>query len=305
MRWVSVLVVSFVVALVASFAMAPLARAQGSTDAGEARALFERGLEQANREAWAEALESFRGSLARLERPATRLNIGAALLRLGRFIEARDEMDALLASSATDSDERARATELRGLAIAGIRVIELHVEPASANVSVDGSVRQGVIEAGRLELDPGRHRLEVRAAGHAPDVREIEPSASAVLVRLTPLPAQLHVRSSVEGAAIALDGEERGRTSVDVELAPGRHQLVVTASEMRRYERWLSLSSGQELEIVATLERDEGDLTSDPWFWAIGGLSVAVIAGVSIGLGVGLSSPGYDGGTLGDVLRPR
>lgn len=308
MRWV--VVCSLSLTLLASGGLVARASAQeAATDASasaEARRYFERGIELANAESWAEALEAFRGSLARLERAATRLNIGAALLRLGRFIEARAEMDVLLASSTIDAGERARATDLRARASEGIRVLELHVEPSDAVLSVDGVVREGVVASGRLELDPGRHRLEVRAAGHATETREIEPGLAAILVRLAPLPALLHVRSDVEGAAIAIDGEARGTTPADLELAPGRHQLIVTARELRPYERWLSLTSGQELEITAALaEPSGGDLLEDPWFWAIGGITVAVLAGVGIGLGVGLSSPGYDGGTVGDVLRPR
>ncbi len=303
MRWVVMVSLSLSV-LVVSFASG--ASAQDAGDAVRARALFERGLEQANAESWSEALESFRSSLTQLDRAATRLNIGAALLRLGRYIEARDEMDVLLASSVAEADERARATELRARAMDGIRVIELHVEPASASVTVDGAARGGAIAAGRLELDSGRHRLEVRAEGHTTEVRELEPGMAAIVVRLAPLPARLHVRSSVPGAAITIDGEDHGVTSADVELAPGRHQLVVTARELQPYERWLSLTSGQDLEITATFERASGgDLLSDPWFWGVGGLTIAVLAGVGIGLGVALSSPGYDGGTLGDVLRPR
>ncbi len=283
------------------------AHAQPSDDATEARALFERGVEHATAESWGEALESFQASLAHLERPATRLNVGAALLRLGRFIEARAVMDVLLASSAGDASERARASELRARAVEGIRVIEVHVEPETAILRVDGAVREGAAASGRLELDPGRHRLEVRAEGYSSETRELDPATAAVVVRLAALPAHLRVRASVEGAAITIDGEGRGTTSAEVDLAPGRHELVVTAEAHQPFERWLSLTSGQDFELTASLERiQSASLLEDPWFWGVSGIVLAIVAGVSIGLGVGLSSaPGYDGGTLGDVLRPQ
>lgn len=297
MRWL---------AMVAVLCAVPVgARAQEASVVAEARAAFERGIEQASAESWVEALESFRASLALLDRPATHLNVAAALLRLGRNVEARDEMDALLATATLSAEDRVRAVELRARAAEGVRTLELRVEPPSATVLVDGVVHEGAAALGRLELDPGRHRLEVRADGHAPEVRDLEPGAAATIVRLSPLPALLRVRSSVEGAAISVDGEERGRTSADVEVAPGRHQLVVAAPDHRPFERWLSLASGQELDVSATLERGGGDLLEDPWFWGVGGVALAVVAGLSIGLGVGLSAPGYDGGSLGDVLRPR
>ena len=65
----------------------------------EAQALFRRGLELGEENRWADALEHFRRSLARVARPSTLFNIGVALGRLGRYgeahyiaVSARDEV---------------------------------------------------------------------------------------------------------------------------------------------------------------------------------------------------------------------
>ncbi len=286
-------------------ALAPLAaHAQESSPQALARAHFERGLERANAEAWVEALEAFRASLAALDRPATHLNVGAALLRLGRHIEARQEMETLLATGMLGDSERTQAQVIRDHAVAGIRRIDVALEPSSGTVFVDGAAR--AITNGQLELDPGRHTIEVRADGFATQTRELGPDDRAMIVRLRATPARLRVLSTIESARIVLDGEERGSGTFDAEVDAGRHQLEVSAEGHETFERWLTLAPAQELEVLAQLvaRRDENVLES-PWFWGIGGVTLAVVAGVAIGLGVGLTSGGLDGGTIGDVLRPR
>lgn len=271
--------------------------------AARARAHFERGLEHARNEAWVDALEAFRASLALLDRPATRLNVGAALLRLGRNLEARAEMDALLASSLGES-ERAQAITIRDHAVEGIRSVEVALEPSDAVVSIDGAT--AAVRAGHIEVDPGRHTLEARAEGHVSEVREIGPNDSALIVRLRPAPAHLRVLASVPSARIVLDGEERGHGTFTGEVESGRHQLEVAADGYTDFERWVTLSPAEEAEVLAQLEPRRGeDLLESPWFW-VTGVGVIVVAGVGIGLGVGLtSSGGLDGGSVGDVLRPR
>ncbi|MBX7192595.1 MAG: PEGA domain-containing protein [Sandaracinaceae bacterium] len=288
--------------LLLSVAVAPVAAQEGATS--EARAHFERGLERANAEAWVEALEEFRLSLAILDRPATRLNVGAALLRLGRLVEARTEMDTLLAVGSLGDAERAQATSIREHAVQGIRTIDVVVEPTDATLLVDGAPR--VAQQGRLDLDPGRHVIEARASGFVTETREVGADERAVILRLRVQPAHLRVTSSVSSASITLDGESRGSGSFESDVASGRHQLRVTAEGHEPFERWLELAPAQELDVLAQLVvRGDDDLLESPWFWGVGG-AIVVVAGVAIGLGVGLSSGGaLDGGSVGDVLRPR
>lgn len=283
------------------------ARALAQTQQTEARALFERGMEHAASEQWVQALEAFEASVQRYDRPSTHLNIASVMLRLGRHIDARDNMRALLSREDLSADDRERADALLTRAVDGIRTVALRVEPADASVRVDGALVTGEGSERALELDPGTHRLELSAQGYAPQTRELSVTVRDVEVSLRPVPATLSVRSSVDDATIAIDGEVAGAGAVELEVSPGRHELVVTAEAHDRYERWLTLSAGQRLDVVASLSRSEaGDLLADPWFWGIGSAVVLIAAGLTIGLALGLpSGPEYDGGTLDDVLMPR
>lgn len=292
-------------------AMPSRASAQAAgAEAREARALFERGLEHAQNERWVEALEAFRESVARYDRPSTRLNMASVMLRLGRHREARDLMQSLLASEGLAAADRSQGEQLLARATEGIRSVEVIVEPSYAELVLGGQVVAGTGATRRLELDPGTHPLEVRADGHRTESRDLAAGVASVTVRLTPLPATLVVHTNVEAARIAVDGEAGGVGSAELELASGRHELVVTAEGHDRFERWLALDPGQVLEVQATLaltvRPSSGEIWQSEWFWIVGGIGVAVLAAVAIGLAVGLTGgPQYDGGSLGDVLMPR
>lgn len=293
------------VLLWASWAMPATAQAQ--SDASEARALFERGMQHAADQEWIQALEAFRASADRYDRAGTHLNIASVLLRLGRHVEARDGVRRLLQRDDLSGPDRERAEALLERANDGIHAIALHVEPPTASVHLDGRLVAGEGEDRELELDPGTHRVEVRAEGYGTETRELPTSVSEVDIRLVPVPATLRVRSSVESATITLDGEVAGVGRVEIEVPAGRHELAVTAEQHERFERWLALSPGERLNVVASLSRRQGgELWEDPWFWGIGGGVLLVAAALAIGLTAGLApGPQYDGGTLDDVLMPR
>jgi TolB-like protein len=60
-----------------------------------------------------------------------------------------------------------------------------------------------------------------------------------------PARARLVVDSSVPAVPVAVDGQERGRTPLEVELPPGEHQLALgPVSGARRFERSLKLEPG-------------------------------------------------------------
>lgn len=253
-----------------------------------------------------DALASFRESLRYLDRPATHVNVAAALLRLGRFIEARAEMDSLLRSE-LNADQRGQAEEMRTRAAASIRQLEIQIEPANAQLVIDGAVRTETGALRRLELDPGEHQLEARAEGYTTVTRAITTDAPALLIALRQLAARLRVRCSIEDAVVTVDGLEVGRGGAEIDLPAGRHELIVSALGHTPFHRWMTFSAGQQLDVIATLGQPTQSvpLEQDPWFWAIGGGSLLVIAGVAIGVGFALTPAGYDGGTLGDVLVAR
>ncbi|HKA87457.1 MAG TPA: TonB-dependent receptor [Haliangiales bacterium] len=98
-----------------------------------------------------------------------------------------------------------------------------------------------------LSLAPGRHSLELRAAGRRPERREIVVEAHGahlVEAALDPMPAPsgaVAVGGPARGAAVAVDGKVVGFVPAVVSVAAGAHALSVT---LDGYEPW-----GQRIQV--------------------------------------------------------
>lgn len=146
-------------------------------EVAEAQLLFRRGLELGEQGRWADALEHFRRSQSRVPRPSTLFNIGMALVRLGRFVEALDVLDDVLADGEhLPEPARLEAERLREEAARSLAEVEVDVTPPETVLYVDGVVREGLGAARVLPLDPGRHVLRGHADGH----EDAEASVSVV-----------------------------------------------------------------------------------------------------------------------------
>lgn len=138
-----------------------------SDPAREARELFQRGLALGEESRWADALEHFRRSNALVARASTRFNIGVALGRLGRFVEAIATWDALLAEPDLPEASRTEASRLRTEASASLGEVTLSLDPPDATLFVDGLERTSSTGPSRsVPLDPGRHVLRATHPGH-------------------------------------------------------------------------------------------------------------------------------------------
>lgn len=246
----------------------------------EAEELFGEGLRLAQQDRWAEALELFRRSDALVELPATVLNMGRCLLRLGRAREALDAVERFrrMGDSAPALEAMAReiVTEARGR----LATLEVSVTPEDAEVSLDGSPEEARGRVRSILLDPGDHQVAVSAEGHATHRFRIHALPGEHLTRevnLRAAPAVLVVVSSVGSAAIAVDGAERGRGRAMLALEPGRHHLRVTADGHHVLDRVVDLEPGQRLELDAALDPLGGGLLASPVLWIVTGV-VAVVA---------------------------
>jgi tetratricopeptide (TPR) repeat protein len=142
-------------------------------ETAEAQALFRRGIELSAEDRWADALEHFRRSHARVPRPSTLFNIGVTLGRLGRFVEAIAVFDAVLAEASLAEGPRAEALRLRAEAVASVAELTLALTPPTATLSVDGVLRPGADSPRIVPLDPGRHVLRAAAPAHDEGVLEV------------------------------------------------------------------------------------------------------------------------------------
>lgn len=97
-----------------------------------------------------------------------------------------------------------------------------------------------------VELDPPPAQLADEL-----EIRPIEPRPEAAP---EPTTASLVVRSNVYNDSVTINGREYGSTRLNLELEPGKYQIVVNKDGHRRWQQTVSLQAGDEQRIFAELE---------------------------------------------------
>lgn len=190
LRWV--MLGAFVAAtLPAGAAVAQPAPAAADPNVETARRYFEAGVAAMQRQDWAEAVNGFQNS-QRLRRTASvSLNLGIALHRLGRLVEARAELqdftqNAMPAQHAQHDAEVGRLLAEIGRRVGRIQLAELR--PTAATVTLDGAPAV-LNDARTVNVDPGEHRVRAEAEGFVPHEETLRvPEAGVVPVRLVLVP---------------------------------------------------------------------------------------------------------------------
>ncbi len=140
----------------------------------EARERFTQGLELARAENCEGAITEFQASYALAERPNTLYNIARCQEQLNRYDLAIRFYEQYLSVAPADAEDRptvdATLRSLRNLL--GVIVVNSNV---AAEVWVGGRVVGSA--PGEVPIPGGRHRVEVRADGYIPVVREVEVAA--------------------------------------------------------------------------------------------------------------------------------
>ncbi len=223
-----------------------------------ARQSFERGMEALQQNRFGDAALAFEESLRLRAVPIVSYNVGLAYRGLGRYVDAIQSFERYLAQPDPRADERRLAAireELERMRQSLARVT-LRIEPATATVAIDGRTRTVTSEA--IQLDPGRHVVEITAPDYRPDRRELTLRAGDALtteVRLTPLPrvARLRVEPSVANGVVSIDGRTAGSGAVEVEVTPGEHVVEIRAPGYREYRRSVRVDAGGLVRIDASL----------------------------------------------------
>lgn len=152
----------------------------------ERTALFEEGVELAAQNRWREAAEKFEQVVAIRSAPRARYTLGEAQEKSGLLASAKASYTKALDEARTKADKEAAAAA--GTALAGIesrvpRLVLHFAEPVDGvQAIVDG--HDVLLVEGKLELDPGRHDLVLRAPGYHPFEREVR-AAEGRTVELT------------------------------------------------------------------------------------------------------------------------
>jgi hypothetical protein len=181
------------------------AEAQALTD--KAGALFDEGLSLFKRSRWAEARASFLAAWSLEKHWQIAGNLADCELKLERYREAAEH--AAYYKRHAPADRQARADALLKSATAKVATVTVTVEPAGAEVVVDGeSVGRAPLE-GALYLMPGERKIAARVPGR-PDAVQV--------MKLQEGTAQ--VVSLVVPAAIAVAAEPTAMAAAPVPKAP-------------------------------------------------------------------------------------
>lgn len=153
-----------------------------------------------------------------------------------------------------------------------------------AVVSIDGGPWLAVPYAG--EIEPGPHKVVVRASGYVEATRDFvaeEGRVAPVDVPLRGMPPTLEILGA-DGAEITVDGKRVGEAplagSLDVE--PGSHFVSVTRTGHKPYSAELDFAYGAETEV--TLDLPATNQRRVAWGVLAAGAGTLVAAGVLTGL---------------------
>jgi hypothetical protein len=145
---------------------------------------------------------------------------------------------------------QAALAQLRAL-LAGLRV---EANLAGAAVAVDGQ------EVGRipvdLDLDPGRHFVEVRSPGFATASTAVElvpASKSKISLVLRTLPGRLSVTTTPPGALLFIGGKPVGQSPHTMEAPAGAMVLEARLKGHRPVQRHVGVAPGERIQVELTL----------------------------------------------------
>lgn len=120
------------------------------------------------------ALEGFRQAYARSESPNARLYVARSLRKLGRLVEAYDEMHATMRSATERAETEAKYEQTRDAAAAELAILEPKIARLVIAVSASAEAAEVEIDERSIEVhrigtpitvEPGSHEVRVRLSG--------------------------------------------------------------------------------------------------------------------------------------------
>lgn len=251
------------------------------------------------------AIAEFEASYALEPDALIRLNIGQCHRQLARYDEAIAEYRRYLAEATDATRERRAQVERTIRDLEGVvATVSVEVRPMGATVRVDGRTIGAAPLTAPLRLGAGRRVLEVSADGYRTSTQDLMVAGGesrTVTVELAPADTgMIHVASEPGGAIVHIDGSERGPTPVELVLQSGGHVIEARLEGFRAYRQAVTLAPQQDLRLQIQLEQDTGhDVVGEPWLWILVGAGVVGLGVGATFLGIWLTPPQPDCGTLG------
>lgn len=184
-----------VVAAIAPVLVASRVVAQPSGDPTvRARELYQEGRRLGELGRWEQARAAFEEALALREAPLLYFALGTAQAETGRLVAARASLRRFIATAADDAARSQLPAAHSAMAALEPRIAQLtiHVSGGTPHeVRLDGVAVEAEALGRPIDVDPGAHRVEVRAsAGASPIVREAQLAQGArqeITIELTSL----------------------------------------------------------------------------------------------------------------------
>jgi tetratricopeptide (TPR) repeat protein len=212
--------------------------AQERTDPHEAARHFDRGYLLAQQGSLEAAIAEFKQAYALSPHPSVLYNLGQAYAASGRAVEAVQTLRKYLeqADAKLDAERRAQAAAVVDYQGQRIGTLELEIEPAGAELMIDGETIGKAPLSSPVQLTAGLHGLTVAYAGYTPRSVRIEivgKTAASAQVRLEPSGAltRLTVTCSVPDVTVSGEGIPSTR------LERGGQLMVATPPAELRFER--------------------------------------------------------------------
>jgi hypothetical protein len=146
----------------------------------KARELFLEGVKASEKSQWAKAHAAFLAAWSLKEHYQIAGNLGTAEAKLGKWREAATHLSLYLREAPKEKvAERKSAEELLAQARAKVGSVRVRVEPAGAEVFVDGKAVGKAPLAGEVFVEPGARVVEAKLAGYEAAKKEVSAGAAA------------------------------------------------------------------------------------------------------------------------------
>ncbi len=255
----------------------------------------------------AEALEAYDHAASLAWTPALDYNRGRAMLAMGDFAGALGAFESFTAKAPAELLEKtSRLPEIMAELKGKLSLLTLACDPCGLAPKL--TLRGKPVLAGTvLRVNPGPADLTVTSEGFERFTKllELRPSeARTVSLGLTKEAkiGHLVLEGLPENARVAVDGGAERPPKGPLELAPGAHDLEVSADGYEPRHVSVVIERGKERRVKAPLKKRAPSLTSRPWFWVT--LGAIAAAGIAVGIVAGTQERGLDQGTLGTFRVP-
>lgn len=297
-----------------------------------AREAFGRGTAAVKAGQWSEALQAFEQANSIKPSSVALFNIGYSQRALGRYVLAKASFEKALEGAAempTAQVDEAKAylSEIDEQ----LARVKITLDPPNARLAIDGRplvpfkpndpkvLVAGIAPAGEgttprapvfdVVIDPGMHLITASFPGHTNVLvnRTIAPkSREEIPLKLSELPANIHVESDQPRAVVMLDGRDVGLAPVDLTRPAGRYQIEVQKKGFMSYQATLTLAPGQKANLAARLAVEKESIVQKWWFW--GGAAAVVAGGITAAYLLTRPEPqppDYQRGSLGWLTQPK